>query len=202
MPVGLVPVRIEIAAPNQQAAPVAVFTGLGQRKRIDQPINPVSRLPGEALGHLGLQLAQLRIDVVEVDEDRAFHESGAPPCQPTERSPIRAIVSPGALPAVVLSKGSDCPALPRTNRTASAHMAPPALVHVLRRQHGIGLSDLRSLPFALPVDSVNQGPDKMSVAPQSPNRRLMLSMRSTAAYPEAAPPGASPRTTCSAGLAG
>ena len=61
--------------------PIALVAGLWQRQRVDEPVDPLRWLPGEPFGHLWLQLSQLRKDVVEVDEDGAFHDRHSS-CEP------------------------------------------------------------------------------------------------------------------------
>ena len=73
--VGLVPVRVEIAAPYQQAPSRLRVVTVGDFQGFGQPAYPLNGLAREALGGRRLQLAQLGVDVVEIDKKCAFHES-------------------------------------------------------------------------------------------------------------------------------
>ena len=76
----LVDLRIEVDAPHQQPAPGAGLgrvEPLGQAQPVGQPADPFQRMAAEALGHRRIQLAQARIDIVEINEEGRLHGVGS-----------------------------------------------------------------------------------------------------------------------------
>lgn len=72
-PESLVDLRIEVTAPDEQASCSALGRVRRCRQRIREPSNPVHWLEREAIGDCGIEPPQAGEDIVEIDEQCAFH---------------------------------------------------------------------------------------------------------------------------------
>jgi hypothetical protein len=77
MTISLVPVWIQVATAHQQSPSSSRFMALRDAEGFDHPANPLGWLPRKALRSSRLQDAQLRVNVVKVDEQSTFHGSSA-----------------------------------------------------------------------------------------------------------------------------